>query len=140
MSIGRAWLDALKAKDFQKVFGQTRLPFTYRDTSPNKLCNGTAADVKQLTTMMSCLEKHVSLLFEELGQAEKLRLRVVTLREVPPSLLKVIETPNAGHRMVSTFINGDGITFELLLLIAPTDGNGAAGVKALFVSSETESG
>lgn len=140
IAAARAWLDDLKANDRTQIKEHTNLPFLYVTTSRKKVCDGTATDVAKLTSLIDCLTKRDKIFVEELAQAGKLRLKNVEPAQIPPSLAKVVGKPAARERLVSTFINGDGITFEIVLAIAVREGTSSAGVRAVFLNAEVESG
>ncbi len=57
----------------------------------------------------------------------------------PAWLAKLIGKPASGDWLVGGFLNGDGITFEFVLVVVP-GGSGAAVVKAFLVNAGVESG
>ena len=140
IAAARAWLDDLKAKDKAKIAEKTRLPFTYATANQKKRCDGTAEDASKLAALVECLEKREKIFIDELSHAGKLRLKAIEGAKVPPSLAKLVGAPSAGERLVSTFIDGDGITFELVLSVVASEGKSSAAVRAVFLSSEVESG
>jgi len=140
VAAARAWLDDLKAKDKAKIAGRTRLPFKFATTNRKKSCDRIAVDETKLAALIDCIEKREKLFVEELGQAGKLTLKAVEPGKIPPSLAALVGTPAAGERLVSTFINGDGISFELVLSAVAGDGSSSIAIRALFLNTEIESG
>ncbi len=139
VAVARSWLDALVAQNVGKLAEKTRFPFSYKSTSAKKTCEGTAADAKKLATTVDCLARRDHLLLEELGHAESLEVKVMEPAHVPLWLRKMMGRPAAGERLVGTFINGDGITFEFVLVVVPSE-TGVGAVQAFLVSAEVERG
>ena len=104
------------------------------------MCDGTATDGAKLAALVECLKKRERSFLEELSHAGKLQLKAIETANVPPSLAKLVGPPSAGERLVGTFINGDGVTFELVLSVVTGEGKASPAVRAVFVSSEVESG
>lgn len=140
VAVSKAWLEALKIKDRARLADGTRFPFTFTTTNKKKACDGSAADSAKLAGLVDCLAKREKMLMEELGRAEKLPLQVVAPAKVPAALDKLVGRPAGNERLVTTFINGDGITFELVLIVTPGEGKAKAGVRALLLNSEIEGG
>jgi hypothetical protein len=140
IAVARAWLEDLKANDKTKMGEHTKLPFLYATTNHMKMCDGTATNISKLDALVDCLQKREKIFVEELAHAGKLRLKVVEPTKVPPSLAKLVGAPGAGEQLVSTFINGDGVTFEIVLSIAAREGTSSAAVRAVFLNTEVESG
>jgi hypothetical protein len=140
IAAARTWLDDLKTNDKQTIGGHTTLPFLYVTTSRGKRCEGMVSDAANLVALVDCLQKREKLLVNELAGAGRLRLEAIAAPKVPQSLKKLVATPAADERLVSTFINGDGITFEIVLSTAVREGTVSFGVRAIFLNAEIESG
>lgn len=138
-SAARAWLDALKRRDTRALAEKTRFPFVYETTSRKKLCEGTAVDAKELAATVDCLARRDKLLLEQLAHVERLDVKVLEPARTPPSLAKLIGKPTGGDRLVGAFLNGDGITFEFVLVVV-RGGSGFGVVKTFLVNAEVESG
>lgn len=138
-SAARAWLDALKRRDMEALAERTRFPFTYRSTNRRKLCEATSADARQLTAVVDCLARRDKLLLEELARAAKVEVKVLEPARAPAWLAKLIGKPAGGDWLVGGFLNGDGITFEFVLVVL-AGGSGPGVVKAFLVNADVESG
>jgi len=138
-STARAWLDALKRRDTAALAEKTQFPFTYKTTSRKKLCEGRAVDAKKLAATVDCLALRDKLLLEQLGYAEHLEVKVLEPAQIPPWVAKLAGKPTGRDWLVSAFLNGDGITFEFVLVVVP-GGSGLGVVKTFLVNAEIELG
>ena len=88
--------------------------------------------------MMDCLFRRDKLLTKELGYAGALEIRMVPESEIPAALRGLVGKPVKCERFLSSYINGDGVTFEFLFIVRRSEGHGA--VRALLFNSEYEAG
>jgi hypothetical protein len=138
LAVGRRWLQALKARDQASLAQQTAFPFAWKSTSHTRLCDGSAADAKELRAIVDCLGRKDDLLMDELAKADQLEVKPFELRRIPPRLRKILPKPEPGQRFVYSFINGGGVTFEFVLVVASVGER--LGVTGFFLTREFETG
>jgi hypothetical protein len=128
------WLDALRTKDAAKLRELTRLPLAYKSIGKKKLCEGVVKDGAGLDAMTTCFAKKETLFLEELKRGEDLAPKVVDPGHAPKSLMKLLDKSESEQTLVSGYINGDGVTYGLLLVVAPGD-SGKAGVSTFALKA-----
>lgn len=133
-----AWLDALKARDAGALARKTRFPFRFASTAKKPICEGVAADPSALGAMVTCLGQNDRLFLTELAAAGTPATKPVAAKGGPRWLAKLWPASEPGDRLVSTFINGDGVTFELVLVVADAAAGGL--VRAFLLHGEVEAG
>jgi hypothetical protein len=138
-SAARAWLHALQARDVGKLAEKTQFPFTYKTTSRRKLCEGTAVNARNLASTVDCLIRREKLLLEELAHAQSVEVKTLDSARAPRWVVKLIGRPASGDRLVTAFVNGDGITFEFVFVVLP-GATGSGVVKRFLVNAELISG
>jgi hypothetical protein len=76
---------------------------------------------------------------KELSYSSEVDLRTIERPQVPKSLRGLLADVESGDRIVTGFINGEGISFEFVFLIGPRDG-GDPVVKLLLMDTDVEGG
>ena len=132
-----AWLNALKTRDMPKLVEKTQFPFTYRTTNREPVCEGTTANARMLESTVDCLIRRDKRFIEELAHAENFGVKALDPAQPPPWAAKLLGPPASGDRLVSAFVNGDGMTFEFVLVVAP-GATGSGAVRSLLANTELE--
>jgi len=132
------WLHALSSTDLQKLGALTSLPFSFRTTNKIKDCDRTVRDPALLREFTVCLDKHEDLLMKELRRNDSLKLEIVVRKQASSALQPLLVDLKADEMLVTTFIDGDGVTFRIAIVL----GAGAEGprVRVLATNAEFESG
>lgn len=138
LAAAQAWLEAMKSGDGAQMAQHTRFPFRYDTTDRKKSCDGIVAESRGLQEWLACLARKDELLVKEVSHAESpnLQLEVVTLDGTPQALRRLVGKPGKGAQLVSTYINGDGITFEFVIVVCGAHGAERALVSAFLVNAE----
>jgi hypothetical protein len=132
-----AWLNALKTRDVPKLAERTQFPFTYRTTNSEPVCEGASANAGMLETTVDCLVRRDENLFEELAVSEGFGVKALEPAQVPPWAAKLMGQAARSDRLVSAFINGDGITFEFVLVVV-RGATGSGAIRSFLVNTEVE--
>jgi hypothetical protein len=133
----RMWLGSLARNSETGLRQVTQFPFQFVASSAGAKCNKTADDVKAFAGLVRCLEKNETVFLKELRDAGELRIKTIDRGKIPPQLADLVGKVAPREQIVSTFINGDGVTFEMVMLVASGD---ATAVRAIYINAEFESG
>lgn len=128
------FLAALKSKDGTKLRAATVLPFSYRSMGKKKLCEGVAKDDSSLDSLLRCFVNRETVFLGALQHGEDLVPKVVDAEHAPKSLLKLLDDAGREQTLVTGFINGDGVTYIILLPIA-AKGAGKSGVSSMALKA-----
>jgi hypothetical protein len=140
IAAAKRWLVALKNRDLTHLAPETAFPFSLRSTlKAVVMCEGIAPDARRLDAMVDCLSQHHGLLFRELANAGEFDFKVVgSALELPAALRRLVGKVGNNEQLLMLGINGDGITYELVLI--RSSAAGARGIKAFLLNAEIESG
>jgi len=136
LAAARAWLEELAAGDDTQLAAKSKVPFTFGTTARQKKCDRTAANEGALASLFKCIREQEATFVGELRSAGKLKVRVVNHAHVPRKLAKLVK--GHGRQLVSTFVNGDGISFDVVLAVSPAEAGASPAVGALYVDGEVE--
>jgi hypothetical protein len=137
LGIAGQWMTALKAADLPGLRDQTIFPFGLKSTNRQKLCEGTAQNSAAFASMVHCLNRRRKVTF--VGEMESWRpadLKVIDVGSLPTTLRKMVGTPAPDEKLVETFINGEGVVFEFVLVVKTVAGR--SGVNAVISNAEFE--
>jgi hypothetical protein len=130
-----AWLAGMKSRNVAKVRAASQIPIAYRSLGLKELCERVATSEKQLDDMIRCFIKKDTLFIGELKRCDDLNLKVVEAGRAPAKLSALLTKEEAEQTLVFGYINGDGVTYQLLLAMAPAK-NGTAVVSTLLIWAE----
>jgi hypothetical protein len=117
----RAWLRSLRTGKSAAIAESMSLPFTYREAWPKKQCDRLVIDQKSLAEWVGCIRKKEDLLLGEL-KWEKENLTLESGQGKSPQKLRALTKDLGPGEWVHGWINGDGVTYEFLLLVDRTSG------------------
>ena len=128
----RQWLGALAASDASKLSSASISPFTLATDYRRRKCDGIAKDPKALAKLLRCVISNDKILAGELKYMdENPSCRVPSLggcavgsRRIRARLRERINRlgSSEGETTVEGYLNGDGVTFELIFALRPDDG------------------
>jgi hypothetical protein len=120
----RSWLDAPRAHDVEALAKRSRFPFVFKDTGAEGKCkSATIPGADKLAAGVQCLVKD-DLLTEDLKSNPEPTADVLSVKSLPRWSRKWAKEIPAGATPVSVFFNGNGNSFDLVLLVA---GDGVQG-------------
>lgn len=111
------WLMALRARDNSALAKLTGFPFEFRDTGTEGECrSGTAVGPRDADAVLGCLSRD-DLLAEELRATSDFGAKVIAGTDVPPWALPWVRQLSPPSVPVWSFIHGNGVSFELVVLV-----------------------
>jgi hypothetical protein len=138
VAAAKAWIETLKSKDLNKVSANSGLPFAYKTTDKKKTCDGVADDASKRTALIECVLAREKLMIDELTEADEMKFKAIAVRQIPAELKRIVSAPGSNERLVTSYLNGDGVTFTFVFLIGASGGK--AVTRAVFVDTEFHSG
>jgi hypothetical protein len=111
------WLRALAANDARILEVGTSFPFSFRTTNQVKECERSVPATTELRDFLDCLGKHESMLMKELGYARSLELEIVERKEASAALQPLLADLNGDETLLTTYINGDGATYSIAVVL-----------------------
>jgi len=134
VTVATDWLVALRKNDTGQLSRTTAFPFSYRSTGKRKFCEGAIKDQAGMAGLMKCFRTKEKLFIGELKHADDMQLTITDGRDASKSLLKLLDKKDQDGTLVSSFINGDGVTYTFLLVVSQ---NGTAvGVSTFALEAE----
>jgi len=138
LDVARGWFAALQGGNAGAAAAYGVFPFTFWINKPSP-CRLVAQDSSSLKVLIGCILTSESILTQELREAESFPLALNDLKHLESSVKKVLGETAPNATFVSTYINGDGITYEIVIVLA-SGAEGQLGVRAMLVDYEVEGG
>ena len=136
-SVALGWVNAIKRNDVAGVLEATSLPFVHRSTGLKPKCERSTKTREDLTRWVECVQNSNDLLLSELGAGDDVRIEPD--RGPTPKAFKKLEKGLPDGQWTMGYLNGDGVTFTLRLLIVKGS-DGVSRVAAFLVKAFFESG
>jgi hypothetical protein len=132
LELAREYLRAFRSGDSGTLNRLSCKRFSFHTTAQKNECATQAESSAQLAQLMACVRGD-ALLKEELSHAEEFEANATSLRETP-DWARTFDESESGADAVASYINGDGITFSVVVLVT------AECVESLMLSASFEDG
>ena len=114
-----SWLKALGDGDVNQFRSKTAHRFSFRTTSKVKDCERDFTGSDGAPLFMDCLRHHEKLFVGELAKADVLGPLSQDPTSFSPELRRLLPTLQDGEFVVTTYLAGDGVAYEFLLVLKP---------------------
>jgi hypothetical protein len=83
------------------------------------VCDGIVRTPSEVASFAKCLHTKEKLLLRELGYGEEeMRFQVVGEEAIPKPLRHALEGATSTRKIVETYVNGDGVTYIMFLVVS----------------------
>ena len=116
-SVVVSWLKALGSGDVNQVKSNAAHRFSFRTTSRSKDCERDFTGRDGLALFIECLRQHEKLFIGELAKADVFGPLSQDPTTFSPKLRLLLPPMEDDEFVVSTYLAGDGVAYELLLVL-----------------------
>jgi hypothetical protein len=139
VEVAKEWLSALKATDTANLSRTTTFPFTFRSMGRKSVCDGILKAPTDVAQFGKCFRTKEKLLLEELRYGEEqMKFQLVDVAAIPKALRAQVDGKTAAQSIVTTYVNGDGVTYIMFFVLQPGPGGGSLVSKFLLKASFPE--
>lgn len=111
------WLRALGRGEDKEVIPRTAQLFSFRTTSKTKKCEQDFAGAGGVLTFMRCLQTKKPFIIEQLGSGAPFGEVSGDTTRISAEVLALLPPRVEGEFVVGTYLNGNGVSLELALVL-----------------------
>jgi hypothetical protein len=139
IDVAKEWLHALKATDTTSLSRITGFPFVFRSMGRKIGCDGILKTPSDVAQFGKCFRTKEKLFLEELGYGEaEMKFQLVDVAAIPKVLRAQLDGVTAAQRIVTTYVNGDGVTYTMFFIVLQGPGSGNLVSRFLLKASFSE--